>query len=291
MLAVLNFSRTLIKKTFFISMALSLLTALVSLTAGIIDTAGGSPPDNLVSRQNILFLGSYTHSQDVTTDGESFYFSARWSLTKTTLDGKTEIAMNINAIPQELKDNYGSAHIGGISYYNGKIYAAIEDSKVWNYPIIALFDAETLAYTGEYHILSAELQKNGLPWIAVDAVNGTIYAAQRDNSPALIVYDLDTFELVKTVPLSVPVHKIQGGEMYKGLLYVATQDETQAVYAINPLTGAVSKCFDQNLPEGGEAEGLTMLDTPDGAVIHTLDLGPMFINANFRHYAPAGMEY
>jgi outer membrane protein assembly factor BamB len=286
MLAVLNFSRSLIKKTFFISMALSLLTALVSLTAGIIDTAGGSPPDNLVSRQNVLFLGSYTHSQDVTTDGESFYFSARWSLTKTTLDGKTEMAMNINAIPQELKDNYGSAHIGGISYYNGKIYAAIEDSKVWQYPIVALFDAETLAYTGEYHILSAELQKNGLPWIAVDAVNGTFYAAQRDNSPALIVYDLDTFELVKTVPLSIPVHKIQGGEMYKGLLYAATQDDTQAVYSINPVTGAVSKCFDQNLPEGGEAEGLTMLDTPDGAVFHTLDLGPMFINANFRHYAP-----
>lgn len=286
MLAVLNFSRSLIKRTFFISMALSLLTALVSLASGIIETAGSRPPENLVSRQNILFLGSYTHSQDVTTDGESYYFSARWSLTKTTLDGETETAMNINAIPCELKEKYGSAHIGGISYYNGKIYAALEDSKVWQYPIVALYDADTLAYTGEFHILSAELQKNGLPWIAVDAENGFIYAAQRDNSPALIVYDLETFELVKTVPLSVPVHKIQGGEMYKGLLYVATQDETQAVYAINPLTGVTNKCFDQNLPKGGEAEGLTMLETPDGAVFHTLDLGPMFINAYFRHYAP-----
>jgi outer membrane protein assembly factor BamB len=286
MLAVLNFSRSLIKRTFFISMALSLLTALVSLASGIIETAGSRPPENLVSRQNILFLGSYTHSQDVTTDGENYYFSARWSLTKTTLDGETETAMNINAIPRELKEKYGSAHIGGISYYNGKIYAALEDSKVWQYPIVALYDADTLAYTGEFHILSAELQKNGLPWIAVDAENGFIYAAQRDNSPALIVYDLETFELVKTVPLSVPVHKIQGGEMYKGLLYVATQDETQAVYAINPLTGVTNKCFDQNLPKGGEAEGLTMLETPDGAVFHTLDLGPMFINAYFRHYAP-----
>lgn len=287
MLAALNFTRTLIKKTFIISMAVSLLTALLSLAAGIIDTAGGNPPDNLVGKQNILFLGSYTHSQDVTTDGESFYFSARWSLIKTTLDGQTETAVNFSAIPQELRDKYGSAHIGGISYYNGKIYAAIEDSKVWKYPLVALFDAQTLAYTGEYHILSAELQKNGVPWIAVDGENGCIYAAQRDNSPVLIVYDLETFALVKTVPLSMPVHKIQGGEMYKGLLYVATQDETQAVYAINPVTGEANKCFDQNLPEGGEAEGLTMLETPDGAVFHTLDLGPMFINAYFRHYAPA----
>ena len=287
MLAVLNFSRSLIKRTFFISMALSLLIALVSLASGILETTGSRPPENLVSRQNILFLGSYTHSQDVTTDGENFYFSARWSLTKTTLDGETETAMNINAIPRELKEKYGSAHIGGISYYNGKIYAALEDSKVWQYPIVALYDAETLAYTGEYHILSAVLQKNGLPWIAVDAANGYIYAAQRDNSPALIVYDLDTFEPVKTVPLSIPVHKIQGGEMYKGLLFVATQDETQAVYVINPATGEAAKYFDQNLPKGGEAEGLTVLETPDGAVFHSLDLGPMFINAYFRHYAPA----
>ncbi len=287
MLALLNFSRSLVKKTFVLSMVLSLLTALVSLASGIVDTASGSLPANLVSKQNVLFLGSYTHSQDVTTDGESYFFSARWSLTKTTLDGKTETAMNLSAIPQELKDKYGSAHIGGISYYNGKIYAALEDSKVWQYPIVALYDAGTLAYTGEYHILSAELQKNGLPWIAVDAENGCIYAAQRDNSPALIVYDLDTFALVKTVPLSMPVHKIQGGEMYKGLLYVATQDETQAVYVINPATGEAAKYFDQNLPKGGEAEGLTVLETPDGAVFHTLDLGPMFINAYFRHYAPA----
>jgi glutamine cyclotransferase len=102
---------------------------------------------------------------------------------------------------------------------------------------------------------------------------------------------LQTFALVKTVPLSEPVHKIQGGELYRGELYVATQDATQAVYKIHPVTGLVTKCFDQNLTKGSEAEGLTMLETPDGAVIHTLDLGPLFINAFFRHYAlPEGLE-
>lgn len=286
MLAVLNFLRGITKKTFLLSMVLSLLTGLVAFSSGLIDTVGGNPPDNLVSSQNILFLGSYTHSQDVATDGESYYFSSRWSLIKTELDGETETLMNINAIPKELKDKFGSAHIGGISYWNGTIYAALEDSKVWDYPIVALYDAATLKFTGEYYHLSAELQKNGLPWIAVDGDRGVLYSAQRDHSPAIIVYDLETFELIKTVPLSMPVHKIQGGDMYKGLLIVATQDETQAVYSINPVTGAANKCFDQNLPKGGEAEGLTVLETQDGAVFHTLDLGPMFINAYFRHYAP-----
>ncbi|NLX92584.1 MAG: hypothetical protein GXZ02_01730 [Clostridiales bacterium] len=286
MLAVLNFLRGLVKKTFLVSLTLSLFTGLFAFITGTIDAVGGNAPENLVASQNILFLGSYTHSQDVATDGEHYYFSSRWSLIKTELDGKTETVMNIDAIPKELKDNFGSAHIGGISYWNGIIYAALEDSKVWQYPIVALFDSDTLEFTGQYYHLSAELQKNGLPWIAVDGERGLVYAAQRDNSPALIVYDLETFELIKTVPLSMPVHKIQGGDMYRGLLYVATQDETQAVYAIDPITGQAIKCFDQNLPKGGEAEGLTVLVTPDGAAFHTLDLGPLFINAYFRHYAP-----
>jgi len=285
MLSVLNFIRGLLKKSFFISLAVSVFAGAFSGLTGLIDMFSDSSRQTEVGKQNILFWGAFTHSQDVTTDGKSYFFSSRFGLVKTGLDGETEMALNIDAIPKELKENFGSAHIGGISYWNGKVYAAVEDSKVWKYPIAALFDADTLEFTGKYYHLSAELQKNGVPWIAVDGANGCVYSAQRDNSPALIVYDLETLAFIKTVPLSVPVHKIQGGEMYKGLLYVSTQDETQAVYSINPFTGAVKKCFDQNLPEGGEAEGLTILETPDGAVIHTLDLGPMFINAWFRHYA------
>ncbi|HZK39238.1 MAG TPA: hypothetical protein VFD23_03690 [Clostridia bacterium] len=291
MLAVLNLLRGLVKKTFWVSLVLSLLTGLVAFTAGLIDTVGGNPPDNLLTGQKLLFLDSYTHSQGVASDGESYFFSSRFSLIKTELDGVTETAMNINAIPKQLKEKFGSAHIGGISYWNGTIYAALEDSKVWDYPIVALYDAATLEFTGQYYHLSADLQKNGLPWVAVDGDRGVLYAAQRDHSPAIVVYDLETMDLIKTVALSMPVHKIQGGDMYKGLLVVATQDETQAVYAIDPVTGRVNKCFDQNLPKGGEAEGLTVLETPDGAVFHTLDLGPMFINAYFRHYAlPADLE-
>jgi hypothetical protein len=285
MLTVLNFVRGLIKKTFFISMALSVFTAVFSGITGMIDIGTNNGPPE-VSKQNILFLGSYTHSQDVTTDGASYYFSARFSLIKTGLDGTTETAMNLNAIPQELKDKFGSAHIGGISYWNKTIYAAIEDSQVWKYPIVALFDSSTLKFTGKYYILSAELQKNGVPWIAVDGENGYLYAAQRDNSPALIVYDLNTLAFVKTVPLSMTVDKIQGGDMYKGILYVATNDATQAVYAINPVTGEAKKYFDRNLVAGSEGEGMTVLETADGAVFHTLDLSPIFINAYFRHYAP-----
>lgn len=284
MVGAINFLKAILRKNLMLSLIISLIFSAFSLLGDGIDKILGSRPEELVAYESLLFFDSYTHSQDIATDGNNFYFSSRFSLIKTELDGKTLSAINLNAIPKELKDKYGLAHIGGISYYDGKIYAALEDSKVWKYPIVAIYDAESLDYTGQYHILSADLQQKGLPWIAVDPERSLLYSAQRDHSPELIAYDLESFELVRTIELSQKVHKIQGGDVHKGILYVATQDEGQGVYAINPSSGEVTKCFDQNLPQGGEAEGLTVLEREDGTLLHTLDLGPLFINAFLRHY-------
>lgn len=237
-----------------------------------------------VSCERVLFLGAFARSQGITTDGESYYFSSKCSLIKTELDGVTRLSLNANAIPRELKDEYGSKHIGGISYYDGKIYVAIEDSKVWNHPIIALYDANTLDYTGEYYELPAENHEKGLPWVAVDAQNGCVYTAPRDHSPCLIVYSLENMEFIKEIDLSERIHKIQGGEVHGGYLYTATDDETQAVFKTNVKTGETVKLFDRNLTSGSEGEGLTIFLTQDGSFIHTLDMGPLFINANIRHY-------
>lgn len=91
---------------------------------------------------------------------------------------------------------------------------------------------------------------------------------------------------VKTVELSQTVPSIQGAEMYKGMLYAATNDETQAIYKIDPTSGKVEKYIDRNLTSGSEGEGITVLETEDGAVFHAIDMGPLFINAFIRHYAP-----
>ena len=37
---------------------------------------------------------------------------------------------------------------------------------------------------------------------------------------------------------------------------------------------------------GSEGEGITVLETADGAVFHAIDMGPLFINAFIRSYAP-----
>ena len=265
------------------------MTFLSALTLGIDAlSAGKRHPE--VSKDNVLLIGAAERSQGITTDGKYYYFSSKWGLTKSELDGKTRVKSNPLAIPKELKDEYGLAHIGGISYSKADncIYAGLEDSKVWEYPVVAVYDADTLKFTGRYYILDKSLHTRGLPWVAVDNDRGlliTIDHSKKANE--LIFYDIaDNMKYVGSVKLSETVRSIQGAEMYGGMLYAATNDDTQAVYKIDPKSGDVSKYFDRNLTKGSEGEGITVLETADGAVFHAIDMGPLFINAFIRHYAP-----
>ena len=251
-------------------------------------SAGKRHPE--VSKDNILLIGAAERSQGITTDGKYYYFSSKWGLTKSELDGKTRVKSNPLAIPKKLKDEYGLAHIGGISYSKADncIYAGLEDSKVWEYPVVAVYDADTLKFTGRYYILDKALHTRGLPWVAVDNDRGLLITLDHSKKAnELIFYDIaDNMKYVGSVKLSETVRSIQGAEMYGGMLYAATNDDTQAVYKIDPKSGDVSKYFDRNLTKGSEGEGITVLETADGAVFHAIDMGPLFINAFIRHYAP-----
>lgn len=265
------------------------MTFLSALTLGIDAlSAGKRYPE--VSKDNVLLIGAAERSQGITTDGKYYYFSSKWGLTKSELDGKTRVKSNPLAIPKKLKDEYGLAHIGGISYSKADncIYAGLEDSKVWEYPVVAVYDADTLKFTGRYYILDKSLHTRGLPWVAVDNDRGLLITLDHSKKAnELIFYDIaDNMKYVGSVKLSETVRSIQGAEMYGGMLYAATNDDTQAVYKIDPKSGEVSKYFDRNLTKGSEGEGITVLETADGAVFHAIDMGPLFINAFIRHYAP-----
>lgn len=265
------------------------MTFLSALTLGIDAlSAGKRHPE--VSKDNVLLIGAAERSQGITTDGKYYYFSSKWGLTKSELDGKTRVKSNPLAIPKKLKDEYGLAHIGGISYSKADncIYAGLEDSKVWEYPVVAVYDADTLKFTGRYYILDKALHTRGLPWVAVDNDRGLLITLDHSKKAnELIFYDIaDNMKYVGSVKLSETVRSIQGAEMYRGMLYAATNDDTQAVYKIDPKSGDVSKYFDRNLTKGSEGEGITVLETADGAVFHAIDMGPLFINAFIRHYAP-----
>lgn len=245
-----------------------------------------------VSNSKVIGLESLERAQGVTTDGEAWYFSGKKTLLKTALDNRTVLAVNLKAIPDELSEKYSSAHIGGISMCGGKLYCPVEDSKKWQYPIIAVYDAGTLEFTGEYHVMPKEILTRGISWISCDAGRGLIYSSHSSNAEELYCFDINTFEFVKAVKLETPVSSIQGGEVYDGKLYVGTNDSTRAVYKINPVSGKVEKLFDRIMYQprlidnfGGEGEDVTVYPMEDGTLIHTLDIGTLFIDSNLRHYA------
>ena len=285
MLTFYNIAKSIIYKVFAVVFA-----ALLTLTNGVNGFLNSDiyPYD---SNSKVVGLESLERAQGVTTDGEYWYFSGKTSLVKIGFDNQTVYAYNYKALDGELSENYNSKHIGGISYYDGYIYASLEDSKQWQHPVIALYDAETLEFTGICHEVSSDILTRGIPWVAVDAENGFIYASHSKTVEEIHCFDLETFEYVKSFAVSDPVDAIQGGEVYKGKLYVGTNDSTRAVYTIDVKSGKVEKLFDRIMYQpklidnfGGEGEDLTVYPMEDGTLIHALDIGALFIDSNLRHY-------
>ena len=260
----------------------ALLIPFTVLTHGIDLISAGERTDE--EKTNIVGIGAYFHSQGMTSDGETLYFSSKTTLIRTESDAKTLINANYFAIPDELKE-LGIAHIGGLSFYNGYIYAGLEDSKVWDYPIVGVYDAESLELV-EYYILDAEMITRGLPWVCVNPENGYLYCTDHSKNPTkLLVYDTaDEMKFIKEVALEESPYAIQGAEFFGGTIYAATNDDTQAVYTINPDSGEVEKLFDRNLTSGSEGEGMTFMVRDGKTVLVAMDMGPLFINAFVREY-------
>ncbi len=278
----------------FINVMKKLLSLLFA--AGLLFTGGVNAVFNgriaaFESSDGVIGIESLVRAQGVTNDGESWYFSGKNGLEKVDIASGEITALNTKAIPEELKERFGSEHIGGIGYANGMIYAPVEDSKVWQHPLIVLYDAETLEYTGKYFELPTENHTRGVPWCFADAQNGVLYAGDSRNETRAYKYDLTTLTYLGVLEYSREIKEIQGGEYYNGKLWFGTNDMTRAVYTVDAETGEAEKLFDRITYEyklidnfGGEGEDLTILPMEDGTYIHTLQIGALFIDATLRHY-------
>ncbi len=264
------------------------MAVLFTLTAGINAIFNGDIyPYEYATRT--VGVETLTRSQGVTNDGENWYFSGKTTLTKVDIETGETVCKNVN--PFEGLEEYNPQHIGGISYYNGFIYAGLEDSGDYNYPMVAVYDAETLEFTGRRVVFETSLMSHGCPWVCCDAQKGVFYIGECDDTQELYCYDLETLEYVDTVKLGGTVDEIQGAEMYNGVMYAATNDITRAVYKIDLDGGTVEKYFDRIMYEyklidnfGGEGEDITVLPMEDGTLFHALDIGALFIDSNLRHY-------
>ena len=280
----------IIRKIWYvITLPLLILTLLTTPAASSTESA------ELISENTFVFEKALLMGQGITTDGEFYYTSGSitalnlTALAKFTFDGMEIQQSAINPLPDECTDR-GNNHIGGISYYNGKIYAPVEGGDVC-YACIVVFDAETLKPTGEIFDLPNENYDDGVPWCAVDGETGLLYASKWSDAETIYVYDTnDGMKPVKEIPLTGQgkINRIQGGEFYKGTLYLSEDihdnGTVKNILSVNVETGEVTLAARRDV--GGdniEAEGMTFGESEDGAVLHVLDYNKL-IGIFVRHY-------
>lgn len=219
--------------------------------------------------------------QGITTDGEYYYTSGSLTgigftaLAKHTVDGMDFVDANINPLPTECVKR-GNNHIGGLSYYNGKIYAPVEGGEEVMACIVT-FDAETLEPI-EVYDLSNELFPDGVPWCAVDA-EGYLYASMWDDTKTIYVYDVNNgMEFVRAISLTGlgTIKRIQGGEFLDGTLYLSMDSHRKGrirdILSVDVTTGEVKLVAERDVgSENVEAEGMTFTKGENGPVLHVLD--------------------
>ncbi len=257
----------------------------LALTPGTV--LGGSATDTEtwvhVGTDRFYLAGALSRSQGVAyaADTDSLVFSWQYGLQRTTLDYQV-LRVDPMAIPPEILAT-GGRHIGGIDWYGGLVYAPIEDSDSYLYPYVALFDARTLRYTGIRFLLPWELQTEGVPWVAVDADRGVVYASEWNPVEQINAYDLHDLSYQWSLPLSPAIGRIQGAKVHDGALYAASDNDTKSVYRIDLETGEVTELF-RILDLPGvyaadpflETEDLVFYDAPDGSMLHVILIQSVF---------------
>ncbi len=263
------------------------ISAIMLMVVGADEKDLPSPDGAEIIAKNTYVLYDYhMSSQGVTNDGEYFYFSGNKNLGKADIETGEIFRITTNAIPEVLKEK-GCNHIGGLSYYNGYVYAAIEDGPDYLNSFIALYDAETLKFTGIYYELPHELHIEGVPWCAIDAEKNYLYTAEWTNATVLNVFNLDDMSLVKTIELSEPIDRIQGAKMFDGKLYMSCDEENdmKRVFSLDVETGKVEPVFARNIGTAFEAEGMTVYADENGEpVFCVLDRGERRASTNLTLY-------
>jgi hypothetical protein len=257
-------------------------------------------------------------SQGVTSDGHGWIFSWQGGITRTD-DKYRERA--INTYPLELirpsinadrTNHFGPTHVGDVDVWNGKLYAPEEDGgedlgvitlndPEFQTPTIALYNAQTLRYTGVSYPVPLSVNGDGVPWVAVNGPAGEIYTAEwRNPHDRINVFDLQ-MNFQRFINLQYPaelgagfrLNRIQGAKVFGGALYAAVDDDLKSIFRIDIATGLVTKEFSIDPPFPSEMEGLAIRKTKDGALLHVLLVvhrelplvGEEPVGIEFHHYA------
>lgn len=215
-------------------------------------------------------------SQGMTTDGTYDYFSWQFGLEKTDLQyheisRNSSVSIGTGQITSGIDPSLsaqGYDHIGDIDTAGGIIYASLDDSQTtpsYSQPAVALYDANTLQYTGRYFKLNPPDGTHDIAsWIAVDASAGLAYGMAYNNATEMAVYNLSDFSFVRYVQLGQSLDQVQGGKIFGDWMYMSSNDDSRSVYRVSLLDGSVQTLFSVKQPYDQEVEGLSVTAGADG---------------------------
>lgn len=275
----------------------------------------------MVGSDTFRLPSGLSRSQGVTSNDRGWIFSWQGGLERTNDNYLTQA---VGALPPDVAvqpqvnpdgtNHVGGNHIGDIDYFEGKVYAPVEDGgsnlgiaqlndPEYQHPYIAIYDATTLIYTGVRYALDKSIHAEGVPWVAVNARRKEVYTAEWDMPhDRLNVFDT-TMGFQRFLPLVYPAEfgpgfhlsRIQGAKVDGKTLYATRDDADKTVFAIDLRTGEVSRLFSLRPGVPAEIEGLAVRATPDGALLHVLIIlhnkvdgsgDAANIQVAFEHFAP-----
>ena len=255
-------------------------------------------PMRLVGTRYYTGTSFFASAQGITNDGTYYYCTG--TIVPLKFNGLSKIDMQTGEVVMK-KENYlppelarqGFHHYGGCTYFENKLYVAIEDRDS-AHPCIGVFSAETLEFTGQYQILGPEIQPNGnLPWCAADKENRLLYTGYFNHCDHINVFHIDTLEFIRHIPISRVVEHTQGAEMWNGLIYISCHDTwpKKHIFSIDPTTGETKLIMERDAGKNlVESEGITICPQSDGSFFHQLDVIYPFTLAIRRYTAPPGVE-
>lgn len=252
--------------------AVAVAAILVLLAAAGAGAAGPVYDWQQTEEKSFTGVDAFTKSQGMASDGGRMFFSWNLGLHSTDLGMDVGLEDNLTGLPLDLT-SAGSNHIGDIDFFDGKLYAPVEDGPGYLNPTMVAFDPDTLRAGPERFRLDHDLLTKGVPWVAIDDERGVAYTAQWNDTTLLNVHRLSDFAITSTVQLDRPVPRIQGAEVYKGYLYAARDNYAEkSVIAIDPVTGHVSYLFNRDLGIDHEVEGMTFVTNDQGTTMRLSDI-------------------
>ena len=217
----------------------------------------------------------YVGGQGITKSERHWYYTATfWRVAKGfplriwregyifKMDSSNNKILAHRKIPfQEL----GFDHIGDIDFFNGLIYASLEDI-AYSRPRIVLFD-EKLSVR-DYVDLS---DQKHLPWCAVNPEDHLLLSSEYDPVKYVNFYEIKTqhsAKLVRRLKLSKILHNVQGGCMHEDELDISCNDQVKGIYRIDLNSGKVFTLLKTKIPY--EMEGICA-DFNEKPVFHFID--------------------